>query len=465
MLVELLSMMRIRTADNTIKDVTFHVCAGELIVIVGRSNSGKFRLSQILSEEVSPLSGSLAVLGGSVTASSGVLSENGIFVIRPQYLIENLSAMDQICAIGGGVRRLFFSTRRQLPSLLRLQDRFHVHFDLRTPIRLLNAFEKLMVAVFQCVRRGARLLVFSMSGAPSAYPMFEDVVAELRSMGISVLLLVNSADSIPGFSDRVYLLHNGRIAMTLDPRAQDTAEILNAVLTDGDEPVPFSNPPTVTRPLVHVSGLSSAALLRDCSLSLYSGECAGILDRSGAGRTLAHILGGDLPYTGEIHLDGAPVRLRSIADAQKKRIVMIDENVYDNGNIRNLDLEDNLTLFCYPAISRFSIINPRKRRYLANQGRDILQTCNVPYNAGMVGNTFSALMQSVARALLFHPRLLILVFPFQYLDSADRRKLQNMINRIKRGDMSLLVVSSDAEILKSIADRMFLSDGNTLKRA
>ena len=75
----------------------------------------------------------------------------------------------------------------------------------------------------------------------------------------------------------------------------------------------------------------------DVSLQIAAGEIHALLGENGAGKsTLVKILTGiHQPDTGQIYLDGAPIKIRSPADAQKQGICVIHQEsvVFDDVSV------------------------------------------------------------------------------------------------------------------------------------
>ncbi|MDF6965530.1 ATP-binding cassette domain-containing protein, partial [Escherichia coli] len=86
---------------------------------------------------------------------------------------------------------------------------------------------------------------------------------------------------------------------------------------------------------LQVDGLMGPKLAEPASLSVRRGEIVGLFGLVGAGRSeLARLIyGADRKTGGSLTLDGAPIRIRDVADAIRQGIVLCPEDRKEEGII------------------------------------------------------------------------------------------------------------------------------------
>ena len=95
-----------------------------------------------------------------------------------------------------------------------------------------------------------------------------------------------------------------------------------------------------------VKHLNAGRMVRDISFELHEGEIVGFAGLMGAGRTetTRAIFGADPKESGEIMLDGQPVRIHKVAEAIRAGIVLAPEDRKKDGLCTKLSLRHNIAL-------------------------------------------------------------------------------------------------------------------------
>ncbi len=218
------------------------------------------------------------------------------------------------------------------------------------------------------------------------------------------------------------------------------------------------------RPRLELTNVAKAfggtQALGGVSLQLEPGEAHALVGENGAGKsTLLKILAGvHAADAGEVRLDGIPYRPRTPLEARRQGVAMIHQELT---LAPHLSVEENLTLGVEP--SRFGWLNRRRRRELAT-GALARVSARVPLNVS-AGSLPIAQQQMVeiARALLTHPRLLVLDEPTSSLTRADAKHLFLALDRLRQEQVSVLYVSHFLEECRRVCTRFtVLRDGRSV---
>ena len=200
--------------------------------------------------------------------------------------------------------------------------------------------------------------------------------------------------------------------------------------------------------------------LEDASLSVRPGEVHCLLGANGAGKsTLLKIISGAYrPTTGEMLLDGAPIRLRSPHEGARAGISMIYQEL---DLVPQLTVEQNLFLGHAPG--RFGIIDRGQRR---RRTREALARVGARFAADARVETLSVANQqlaAIARSLTMDAKVIIMDEPSAALNEHELESVFEVIRELVRQGVAILYVSHRLNEIREIGDRVtVLRGGRTI---
>jgi ribose transport system ATP-binding protein len=200
--------------------------------------------------------------------------------------------------------------------------------------------------------------------------------------------------------------------------------------------------------------------LRGVDFSIASGEVVALVGENGAGKsTLMKILGGvHQPDAGTLLIDAEPVRINSVADAIKRGIAFIHQELNVLGN---LDVAANIFLGREPV--RFGFLKLIDRKRMHADAKVYLQrlSLNLPTTT-LVGALPIAQQQmiEIAKALSLNARLLIMDEPTSSLTLTETECLLEVVRELRARGVAIIYISHRLSEVEAIADRaVVLRDG------
>jgi L-arabinose transport system ATP-binding protein len=217
-------------------------------------------------------------------------------------------------------------------------------------------------------------------------------------------------------------------------------------------------------PLLEVRGVGKrfgvVQALSDVSLPIRAGEILALVGENGAGKsTLIRLIEGvHQPDTGEVVIDGAPVRLRAPSEAHAAGIRVIHQ---EPDIFPDLSVAENL--FVGDLRRRAGIFLDRAdlaRRTLALLARFGLEGDISPWTrAGALGPAHRQLLE-IMRALRAGVRLLALDEPTSSLTDEEARRLFGVVRQLRAEGVALVYISHRMPEIRALADRVaVLRDG------
>ena len=199
-------------AIEAVKGVSLEVRAGEVVTIIGANGAGKSTLLKSIVGLEPVAEGRVLIDGNDCThvpshrrVGLGVaLSPEGRGVFPDQTVRENLM-------LGAYSRRgdkafVERGIEREFARFPRLKERQH------QPSGTLSGGEQQMLAIARALMSEPRLLLLdepSLGLAPLIIKDIFDAIRQLRSSGLTILLVEQNAESVFGIADRVYVMSRG----------------------------------------------------------------------------------------------------------------------------------------------------------------------------------------------------------------------------------------------------------------
>ncbi len=214
-----------------------------------------------------------------------------------------------------------------------------------------------------------------------------------------------------------------------------------------------------------IQRLSRSPHFRDISLRVHRGEIVGLFGLVGSGRSelLETIFGLHQPRSGELRLDGRPVRFASARDAARAGVALVPEERQRQGLFFNLTLRHNMV------IADAAI----------NGGARVRDDAEIEGATKMLGDWrikasgIDAMPDSLsggnqqkvvlARWLAVQPRVLLLDEPTKGVDVGAKFEIHEMIRRQAAEGLAVLVVSSDLPEILALSDRVLVMKEGALQ--
>ena len=195
--------------------------------------------------------------------------------------------------------------------------------------------------------------------------------------------------------------------------------------------------------------------LDGADFTVYPGEVVALIGDNGAGKsTLVKTLSGTIrPDSGEILIEGKPVRLTSPLDARRHGI----ETVYqDLALAPDLDAAANLhlgrELYLIPFLRVLNRGAMRERAIAAFRDLGVsLPDVTTPVATLSGGQRQSV---AVARAVLFASKVIFLDEPTAALGVVQRERVLDMIRRVRDRGISVVLISHNMPEVLAVADRV-----------
>jgi len=192
--------------------------------------------------------------------------------------------------------------------------------------------------------------------------------------------------------------------------------------------------------------------LRDVSLELHAGEVHALLGENGAGKsTLIKVLGGIyIAESGNIRIDGKPVTITTVQDAQNNGIAVIHQELV---LVPHMTVAENIFLGREP-VTRRNIVDFKKMNSDAKGILDSFELNIAPDEEVSRLGIADQQMVEIIKALSANSRILVMDEPTSSLSEKDVGFLFDTIRKLKNRGVGIIYISHRMSELRQITDRI-----------
>ena len=451
-----------------LQSASFAVERGEVHALMGENGAGKSTLARILAGALRADRGRIALEGRTVSIRHPLDAQRlGIGIVHQELdLFPHLTVGENLVIGNLQFPEGLLVNRRAISEFCRpFLAQVGLDLDIGEWITSLSIASQQRVVVARALSMKCRVLLMdeptSALSEDAAQRLFE-VIAGLKSQGVSIVYVSHKMDEIFRLCDRITVLRDGRTIDTRDIAATTPAEVVRMMVGRNVNAVPRPPRTRFDGVALSVSRLWTKKL-KDVSFDLHRGEVLGIAGLVGSGRSElgAALYGLDRIRQGSLQLNGKPYAPSGPAAAQRRGLGLVPEDRKLQGLMPQMSVRENGTLSILPRLSRLGIVRASDEdgRFVPAARRLRLTCASSTVAAGTLsgGNQQKALL---ARELLVDPDVLFLDDPARGVDVAAKEDIYALILELAASGRSILLASSELAELLRCADRILvLHDG------
>ena len=443
--------------------VSLKLHRGEVLALMGENGAGKSTLIKTLAGAHQPDAGTISIDGMPVNLASPTAAiEAGIGVIYQEFnLIPALTAWENIF-LGREKSGLFVDRKQERARSAELFARLGVNVPLDVPCGQLSVAQQQLIEIAKVLSQDVRILVMDEPSAaltPQEVEKLFAIIAELKSQGIGIIYISHRLDEIFQIADTVTVLRDGQYVGDAPAPQMTRQQMIEMMVGRSIENEFPKEPADIGRVRLQVRGMSRGDVVRDVSLEVRAGEVLGLTGLVGAGRTelVRLIFGADSAESGQVSLDGKPLRLASPREAIAAGICLLTEDRKSQGLVLGRSVRENFGLPNLSKLSRFGMLRERQERSEFAKYVDSL-SIRIPNQEQLAQHLSGGNQQKVVLAKWLEQNAEVLIFdePTRGIDVGAKHEIYQLINRLAAQGKAIIMISSELPEVLGMSDRILV---------
>ena len=449
-------------SNEVLKSVGFQLGEGEICALLGENGAGKSTLMNILGGVLQPDSGDILLDGEKKTFDSPAQSlDAGIAFIHQELNLINDLPIYENMFIGRELKKKsgFLDHKRMIEQTSRVFDRMGLTLDPREMVRNLDASYKQIVEISRALLMDAKIIIMDEPTTSLTDPEIEKVFAilrQLRQQKVGIVFISHKLREVMEICDTYTVLRDGVMVASGSVKDVTTSDLARFMVGHDVRTEKLGSGAQRGEERLSLRGLTQEPHFRNIDLTAYAGEVLGVTGLLGDGRSelFSAVFGAEPMSADEIRLCGQAVRITSTRQAKRLGIAYVPRNRKENGIIKDMSILENGTIVSWPDLMRRGLLNHEKQRAEFNEEKAALHIKMGGENDSITslsgGNQQKVVL---AKWLSREPKVLILDNPTQGVDVGAKEEIYDIILKLAKEGVSVIVLSSEAQEIIRVCDR------------
>lgn len=462
MKIEMRDICKAFGANIVLKNVSFSIKGGEVCALLGENGAGKSTLMNILGGVVSMDSGDIYLddkktqfdmPADSLDAGIAFVHQE-LNLINDLPIYENMFIGREIKKKGGAL-----DLEKMILETQEVFERMDVELNPRTMVRDLDTSYKQIVEICRAIMMDASIIIMdepTTSLTDSEIKRVFQMMETLKSHDVGIVFISHKLGEVMEFCDRYTVLRNGVMAAEGPVDDVTTDDLARFMVGHDVRTISLQCSRELGREVLRVEGLSDDNNFSNISFSVRAGEILGVTGLLGDGRSelFEAIFGNGDICSGKIYLAEKLTQVNNTTQAVEKGIGYLPRNRKENGIIKDMNIFENGSIVTWPKFSKWGIINKKtQEEEFEKQVKDL--KIKMSLKTDLINSLSGGNQQKVvlAKWLIANPNLLILDNPTQGVDVGAKEEIYDIILRLAKDNIAIVVLSSEAKEIIRICDR------------
>ncbi|KTR89906.1 D-ribose transporter ATP-binding protein [Pantoea dispersa] len=457
----------VKALDN----VSLRIKPGSVHALMGENGAGKSTLMKCLIGMYRPDKGTIRIKGEPVQFQDTMDAlRSGISMIHQELnLVPYMTVAENIWLGREPMKYGFVDHGKLNQQTQELLNKLNIRLKADRLVGELSIASQQMVEIAKAVSWNSDIVI--MDEPTSALTETEvahlfTIIRDLRVQGKAIIYISHKMDEIFAITDEISIFRDGTWvgsnSTTAFTRQSLITQMVGRELT---QLFPKFNS-AIGEEVLTVRNLTCKDRFTDVSFSVRKGEILGVAGLVGAGRSevMESLFGMESFDSGEVLIDGVPVKIDSPSTAIEKGMAFLTEDRKKSGLFLVLSVLENMSIVNMPDyIGKSGFVSHMK---MAQDCMEQIRKLNIktPTMDQIINNLSGGNQQKVliARWLLAQPKILILDEPTRGIDVGAKAEIYRLISELANRGVAIIMVSSELPEILGMSDRVMVMHGGRI---
>ena len=453
---------------RALNDVSFKVNSGKICALMGENGAGKSTLLKILSGDLQPDSGYIAIDGEKLklASPSDSIKASISVIYQETQLVSSLSVMENVFIEALPKKNGFLDKKTLKRETQKLIDQFGLNISPTDIVGTLSVAYQQMVEIMKSIRRNSDIIAFdepTASLTESEINVLFELIHKLKEDGKIILYVSHRMGEIFKLTDEIVVLKDGQMVKSFITKETNENELITSMVGRdiGDTFAGLQRNENISdEVLLEVENLSTDDVY-NVNLKLHRGEILGLAGLVGAGRTevVRAIFGADPIISGTVKISGEAVHFKSPTDAIAAGIALCPEDRKLQGLVLRQSIAKNITMPFVKKVCKGIFVDRKLEKKLADVAVEhyAIKTPTVDKNTGeLSGGNQQKVILGRWTSEKMDVKVLILDEPTKGIDVGAKAEIYQRVCDFAKAGIGVIFISSELTEVINISDRVIV---------
>lgn len=445
-------------------DISLSVYKGEVLALLGENGAGKSTLIKVLSGIYIPEEGSMTYEGQKLHLKDPSDAKAiGVSVVH-----QELSFLPLLSVAENLYVNKYSDKKKKLVDWKEIYREaeealatINLKIDYKQPIGKLSVAERQQIEIARAIYDNAKILILDEPTSAlndKEIDVLMKCIDDLRSRGVSVILITHKIDEIMRIADRVVVLRDGHTVaerQVKEVTGDDLVSLMVGRKITDMYPEKTNHPGEV---LLDVENLETR-FLKNVKFNVRKGEVLGVYGLMGSGHLELgeSLFGCHKEMKASIRMQGKPVTLSSPVACIDLGIAFLPSDRKLEGLVLMHSVKDNIMTPTYQTDQSGRIIHPKSESEIAKRWIHNL-SIKTPSMHTRSESLSGGNQQKVvlSKWLEVDPQIIILNDPTRGIDVGAKAEIYRILNSLTEQGKSVIMITSEMPELLAMSDRVLV---------